>query len=274
MRLRRFCFTLNNYTLPEIGSIIQEVDYSYLLIGKELSEKGTPHLQGYAELESPLMFEDIKRLIPRAHIEPCKGSQRQNIDYCKKSGNFQEFGTPKQQGRRTDLRELTNVCSNVCSIRHLIEHHDLSLQALRAAFDLMPIVGQQRNWYTEVRWYYGPSGTGKTRDAVQEFSSTPEDLFFKSSGTKHWWQGYDGQPNIIIDDIRPEDYTFQYLLGLFDRYPFTVETKGGSRQFLAEKIIVTCPFSPETFLSKMDSAYGEKHDQFHRRISLVKEYKK
>jgi Putative viral replication protein/RNA helicase len=271
-RVRRFCFTLNNYQPNDLGDMIQNLEYVYIVVGLETTTNGVPHYQGYVELESPTYFESIKKVMPRAHIEPCKGNQRQNIDYCKKSGNFKEFGTPRQQGRRNDLRDLSMICERQRSLRAIVEDEALSVQALKAVLTL--IVGPQRMWYTEVRWFYGPSGTGKTRDAMQQFSSDPYNLYFKSSGTKTWWQGYDGQPNVIIDDIRPEDFSFQYLLGLFDRYPFTVECKGGSRQFLAEKIIVTCPWSPKQFLDKMDSAYGEKFDQFTRRISEVKEYKK
>lgn len=272
-RLRRCCFTINNYDSETIGYLLKTVDYCYILFGMEVSPKGTPHIQGYVEFNKPLYFHQIKDLMPRAHIEPCRGTQSQNIDYCKKSGNFKEFGSPRSQGRRNDLKGLIPICTTARSMRSVIEDSDLSLQAFKAIKDLMPILGVQRNWHTKVEWFWGPSGTGKTRTAFELFNADPVSFYFKSNGSKEWWQGYDGQPNVLIDDIRPDDFSFQYLLGLFDRYPFTVETKGGSRQFLAEHIIVTCPYDVDTFLRKSFSAEGEKFNQFIRRVDNVKEFK-
>jgi hypothetical protein len=45
-----WCFTLNNYTTDELeflsSSILGSGEYNYI-IGKEIGESGTPHLQGY-----------------------------------------------------------------------------------------------------------------------------------------------------------------------------------------------------------------------------------
>uniref|UniRef100_UPI0040488E22 hypothetical protein n=1 Tax=Shewanella sp. TaxID=50422 RepID=UPI0040488E22 len=58
---------------------------------------------------------------------------------------------------------------------------------------------------------------------------------------------------------------FHVLLRLLDRYPYQVETKGGSRQLLAETMIITCPFMPEEM-------YNGREDikQLLRRIDEIK----
>ena len=48
------------------------------------------------------------------------------------------------------------------------------------------------------RWYHGKAGTGKTRRAVSEH---PE-AYMKLSNK--WWDGYQGQDAVILDDLGKE----------------------------------------------------------------------
>jgi len=69
-------------------------------------------------------------------------------------------------------------------------------------------------------------------------------LIFKSNGGGKWWPNYDGEEDVIIDDLRSATYPFLELLGMTDRYPYTIEDKGTIRQFKARRIIITCPVAP------------------------------
>lgn len=92
----RWCFTLNNYTKEEYSSIVlcfNEKSKLYI-IGDEIGEKGTPHLQGYVEFKSkirPLGLFEFNRI----HWEKCKGSREDNIKYCSKQNVLVSFGCPK-----------------------------------------------------------------------------------------------------------------------------------------------------------------------------------
>lgn len=53
-----------------------------------------------------------------------------------------------------------------------------------------------------------------------------------------WWDGYSGQSTVIIDEF----YCWlglDFVLRLLDRYPFAVETKGGSVQFTSKRVVFT-----------------------------------
>ena len=70
------------------------------------------HIQGYIELKRPLSLSNIQLIYPTIHIEERKGTQQEAIKYCSKEetrvrGPFQE-GSPKSQGRRTDLLNRVN----------------------------------------------------------------------------------------------------------------------------------------------------------------------
>jgi len=92
----RWCFTLNNYTKEEHSSIVlvfREKSKLYI-IGDEVGEFGTPHLQGYVEFKTkvrPVNLFPFKRI----HWEKSKGNRDENITYCSKQNVLTSFGIPK-----------------------------------------------------------------------------------------------------------------------------------------------------------------------------------
>lgn len=107
---RGWCFTINNPTEAEyeqLAALKKRCDY--LVAGREIGESGTHHLQGYCYKESTLRFRELKAILPRAYlaIARAKGKKAHLAwDYCKKDGDFIEFGEPPAQGKRTDLHEF------------------------------------------------------------------------------------------------------------------------------------------------------------------------
>lgn len=86
----RFCFTLNNWTEAEYSQLLSFFKDSSkkFIIGKEVGEKKTPHLQGYVVFKDKQRFSGISKINERIHWEKCKGSEEQNIAYCSKDGDF------------------------------------------------------------------------------------------------------------------------------------------------------------------------------------------
>lgn len=121
-----------------------------------------------------------------------------------------------------------------------------------------------RNFKTEVFWFYGPTGTGKSKSA---FDRDPT-AYWKPATSK-WWNGYEGHEAVIIDDYRRDFCTFAELLRLLDRYPLTVETKGGTRQMLAKRIYITSPKCPAT---TWEGRTPEDIDQLLRRIEHIEHF--
>lgn len=269
-QLRNFVFTINNYTEEDLQSL-QKLPYSYIIYGKELGENKTPHLQGYCELENRLSFTKVKKAIPRAHIEPRKGSQLSAIKYCKKEQDFTELGTRKKQGSRNDIKTITEQLTENPSIIDLLNcDMTLNYQTLRFAENYLKYVDKPRDFKPHVTWLYGESGVGKTREAVEALP----DAYFKPAHTKKWWYSYDGQEDIIIDDIRPSYISLGELLNLLDRYPCVVEAKGTQRQFRGRNIYITSPKHPKDQYSEkaFEFDHGEENiKQLLRRIDEIRE---
>lgn len=108
-RSRAWCFTLNNYTDEEYTRVCDTL-CKYIIVGKEVGESGTPHLQGYIEFDNPRMMNGVKAELgcDRIHLEKRLGTAKQASDYCKKDGNFVEYGVMTQQGARNDLKEVAS----------------------------------------------------------------------------------------------------------------------------------------------------------------------
>jgi len=271
----RFCFTLNNYTDIEYSILTQDLilnTVKYIIVGKEVGEQGTPHLQGYFEFEN-----NQKQRITAAkaklthvgisdsiHLEIAKGTAQQNIAYCSKGGNFVELGQrPKGQGKRTDLDNAVDAIRNGSSISDLITDHGSQIVKYGKGLLLLQQMQQPKRFFkTEVYWLWGPPGSGKSRYAWE----TAPDAYAKNCSNK-WWDGYENQEVVIMDDFRPsKEIPFSFILNLFDRYPLTVEVKGGMCTFNSKKIYVTTPMSPVQMCNQLDWIGDEKKEQLLRRI--------
>lgn len=258
-----WCFTINNPTDDDTQQLAG-IECNYIIYGEEVGEEGTPHYQGYIEFRSNKRLNAMKKLMPRAHLEVRKGSQEQSIKYCKKDGLFHERGelTVPRQGKRTDLEKVREVVQTTGSMRAVVDSAT-SYQSIKFAEVMLKYVEPTRNSLPNVRWYYGDTGSGKTKAAIEEAGSD----YWISGRNLKWWEGYDGHVNVILDDFRKDFCTFHELLRILDRYPYRVETKGGSRQLLATNIWVTTQFSPETI-------YDTREDvgQLLRRITTVRQF--
>ena len=82
---------------------LQTIECKYQIIGKEIGEKGTPHLQGFIAFKSARSFNAVRKLMDRWHIEPCKGNAEANMKYCMKENDFIEIGESPRQGKRNDI---------------------------------------------------------------------------------------------------------------------------------------------------------------------------
>jgi len=259
MASRGWVFTVNNYSHEEDKSINElgsAEGTRYLVFGREKGENGTPHLQGYIELRSVARLSGVKKLIPRAHWEARKGTPDEAEKYCKKEGDYQEFGVPLAQGKRRDLEEVASMVRDGASMREVdAVAPALAVQYHRGLMAMMSRQMKDRAEPPEVVWLWGLTGTGKTREAVEGPS------FYMKDGTK-WWDGYEQQEKIVIDDF-DGSWPFRDFLRLLDRYPYQGQTKGGYVKINSPSIVITCEFPPEKWWK------GTELAQVQRRLTKV-----
>lgn len=280
-RSRHWCWTVSNYTpvQREFIDTSTAIVAKYLCYQPEIAPTtNTPHLQGFMSFANPrtlagvsLVFGDIN-----PHLEPTGGTPEQAIAYCEKEESrdltagfgFVQFGDRPAgpgQGSRTDLVEIGKRLRDGEKIRQIAEDHPGDfIRYHRGIAAYASIFQPKRNFKTEVFWFHGSTGSGKSHAARAE----SPDAYWKPMADSKWWDGYDGTSDVVLDDYRCSFSPYTVLLRMFDEYPMQVEFKGGSMQFLARRIFVTSPHPPEIMWANRD----EKGDlaQLTRRITEVR----
>lgn len=118
-KARAFVFTINNPAFPteELPRVDRE---RYVSWQREIAPTtGTPHIQGYIELDAPVRYAHIHRAWPTAVLAVRRGTREQARDYTRKSesrdegddagpferGDFARGGS----GARNDLADAVNT---------------------------------------------------------------------------------------------------------------------------------------------------------------------
>jgi len=87
LQLKRYCFTLNNWSEQELQDIVLWMKKDKYIIGKEIGENDTPHLQGHVEFIKAKRLTELKKFNPRIHWEKTRNNIA-SMDYCKKDGDY------------------------------------------------------------------------------------------------------------------------------------------------------------------------------------------
>lgn len=245
-RNRNWCFTLNNYT-PVEEEEIQALESRYLTYGHEIGESGTPHLQGTIVFANAVRFNTVKRLFPvRVHLEPCIDLHK-SITYCQKDGLVFESGEPpktsKQKGEMEKIK--WDEAREQAEATGSFEDSSLQIRYCRNAewmFTRKKMKIKHDNLdHLDNYWYYGPTGTGKSKTAREKFAGCYVKLQNK------WWDGYIDEETVLIDDLdKRQEWIIPHLKHWADRYPFPIETKGGGGfQIRPKRIVVTSNWHPK-----------------------------
>ncbi|QMW68923.1 replication-associated protein [Crucivirus-458] len=293
---RIFCFTQKFYhaTATSIEHAFDKLNEmvaprnscTYFIASIEEGKGGTnyKHYQGFFRFANPVSLgtTNIKRIqkclheSANAHVELAKGSFDQNFEYVTKgdgekvNGKWVNHGMNLciAQGQRRDIQDLYEcVAQNETSIAQLCDEGNAAL--VNKVLQLGEAKRQRtttRTTMTEGIWIHGPSGCGKSHAAMANYDTNTHYIY--NAEDKGWWDGYQGQEVVIMDDFRACNLKFSQLLRIVDRWPFTVPRRHiGPASFLAKKVIITAIAPPEEIYAGIE-AY-EKWEQFRRRFKVI-----
>lgn len=86
--MSRFCYTFFRYTDEEYLKI-RDLPCKFHVIGKEKTQIGSRHLQGYIEFHFPITWPTFKRMLgPGCHVEKARKSREANAIYCAKGKDY------------------------------------------------------------------------------------------------------------------------------------------------------------------------------------------
>lgn len=242
-------------------------------------DSGYRHYQGYVEYHRERAFTAVKKDLGEAvHLEPAKGSRDDNHRYCTKEetrvdGPWRFGDTSSEtstQGRRSDIldaKERLDAGSTMADVARgcftTYVRHGRGLASYKA------ITSGRRRWQTHVFFLWGETEAGKSKFADERDPGA----YWKppKEGQSSWWDFYDGERVVVLDDIRDTDVSLSTLLRWLDRYPLLVPVKGSYAQLLAREIIITTNQPLETWYGGLN---GLPLPMLERRISHVIEVKK
>jgi len=249
--------TLNNYTELDVEKFASQLSpiCVYWCFGKEKGDSGTPHLQFMFSLKAKKTLVSLKKIFPTAHFEvkSKKSTFKQASDYCKKDGDFIEWGVlPEDQGtsgrkviadnyaETVDLAKKGDILA--INPEHMLKYY-ATIKKIQHDFKKRP---ENLNWKEGEQpnfWIWGPTRTGKSHLAREMLAQK----FYAKNAANKWWDKYDGEDNVLIEDMDLSHvYQGFYLKIWADKYSFPVEVKQSGDLIRPKVIIVTSNYSIRT----------------------------
>ncbi len=102
---------------------------------------------------------------------------------------------------------------------------------------------EPRSTFDTLHIWYGVTGAGKSYLARSTFPGA----YWTPGGKDEWYDGYDGQKCIVIDELDPHTIPIRRLLRLANPYPLKLQVKGGFVECVAQTVVITHNEHPHTW---------------------------
>lgn len=251
----------------------------YVIVCREQHEDEGYHLHAFLKTIRPIQtrnprFFDLDN--NHGNYETVRG-MKEWINYVKKNGDWIEFGNNPIEHQKLEKKEKIEF----------IRTHNLEQCADSGHFSIFELGTIKRvqnqiraeKWmwpafeHRQVMWFYGSTGMGKTRKAVQLAERSGLSWTMLGGDLKQFFNPYAGEEFVIIDDLRAGGINFEQLLRITDGYRCTVNVKGSTEEWMAKTVIITAPKEPNlVFWNHERQEPWDKVDQLIRRIDAIRNF--
>lgn len=250
------------------------------------------HTHIFVVFASRVRFSMIKRYYEEAHIEKCKGSVSDNVNYVKKTGKwendeskqekkiegtFEEYGAqpPDSKGKRSDISELYQmVMDNMTNAEILAQNQDYILQIDKIDKVRTTILTEKYKETVrldlEVIYISGVTGKGKTRGVLEKNGYAN---VYRVTDYLHPFDSYNGQPVIAFDEFR-SSLRIKEMLLFCDIYPIELPSRYTNKYACYNKVYIISNWSLEKQYTEVQREDAESWKAFLRRIHKVVAYDK
>lgn len=247
------------------------------------TEANHEHIQLYIVCNKPVRLSQVKTwFINNPHIEKCQGTHDECVKYCSKEETRQNgpFYYPDmatvlshEQGKRYDISDMFAMIKAGKSELEVAEANPgayaRSIRAVQRYTQLLNAPKFRDQISVTVK--YGIPGTGKSKTAWEEamllVDGDLSKIYAKQSGD--WWDGYVNQPVVIFDDFYGGT-RYSELLKVLDRYPVSVQIKGGYVSMTATTFFFTSNSHPIDWYSGIKDKVDL--NALKRRITAITRY--
>lgn len=235
--------------IQEDIDLIKQLNYKFLIIS---DEDRTQDEQLHYHCVIQFTNARARPRTQNAHWEVPQ-SIAEAIQYCKEKGPnyFMDGELGLNTRNKSDWKGFVEACKTKTQ-KELIDSEYSNTYARYRGF-----AGEVKIQFTKIEpleqldnyWIYGTAGTGKTTYVWENYGDS---LFVKV--INKWWDGYNYQENVLLDDWDPEQKFLAWLLKTWaDKWPYTAEIKGSAITIRPKRIIITSNYSiAECFEKEQD----------------------
>ncbi len=203
----------------------------------------------------------------RLHLEKMVARFDVARDYCLKDGKFTEFGIqPKKpsEGGKMEQDKWRTIVLYAKAGRQVdieLEYPKIAVAHYRT-FKLMAKDNLSAPPDMEAPcgvWIWGKPGVGKSYRARHEYPGAYLKMYNK------WWDGYQGEENVIMDEMELEGAFMGHLLKVWtDEYSFITEAKGTAMVIRPKVFVITSNYSIDQVFQE-----SEMNEAIHRRFKEI-----
>lgn len=210
------------------------------------TESGTLHWQLFAAFDKKVRLATVKSTIGNGHWELSRSTAAEEyvfkedtavpntrFELGKKKFNpsvSTDWAKLRDLAQSGNLRECLDIAPEA-TIRVYGALKHIARDFMKKPADLSNVCGI---------WIYGPPGVGKSHFAREHYP----DIYSKM--INKWWDGYNGQKSVLLDDLGTEHKVLGHHLKIWaDKYSFLAESKGHASHIRPDRIIVTSNYKPE-----------------------------
>lgn len=247
---RKWLITINN---PEKHGFSREnviekshslKNIEYIAFSEEFAPStNTQHYHLFLYRSTGLSLQTLRNLFPNCRYDRANGSSLDNRNYVFKEGKWAlskkeesnvkeshyEFGECpiESQGARTDLEYMYQLVKDGCTNAEILEKcpetaikHIDKLNKLRHAYLIDKFRGQRR-LDLQVHYVSGKTGTGKSRDILDEHG---DENVYRITDYQHPFDSYQCEPVLVFEEFR-SSLRLQDMLNYLDLYPVTLPAR-------------------------------------------------
>lgn len=275
-RKRHFQLTLNDVDRwNELRDYIVNIpSFHYGVASREVAPStGHVHIHFYVRFDAAITLSFKK--LQGAHVEYCKGTIRQNIDYVKKTHDPDKRGEIIfEEGELNDkLNPEKDTPPTIKEVKEMTkeerENLEITYYSQVEKINILKdneITGKQAPKKVKVIYIWGPSGSGKSLWAQWMFRDTP---FDKVKFCDSFWHGVSGVNRACLyDDFRDSHMKPSEFINFIDYSVSIMNVKNGSMKNHYKYIIITSVQDPHKLYWMMSEKDEEPKKQWLRRMKI------
>ncbi len=287
---RKYQLTINNplnygFSHEVLKSTLQAFSNCiYWCMCDEIGAEKTPHTHLYVAFSNAVEFSTIHQRFYGAHIEPAKGSHRENRDYIRKEGKwlnsekhetnlpetFEESGElPEETKKESQSAEIYNMIVNGADNAEIIQAYPTWMKNIKSLDQARQTV-LEKKYRSEFRkltvnYLWGKTGVGKTRSVLEQFGY---ENVYRVTNYSHPFDSYNGEPVILFEEFR-SDLPLKDMLKYLDGYPLMLPCRYSDKVACFNTVYIVSNIPLEAQYPNVQREEPESWKAFLRRINGI-----